>query len=422
MSQFVRRRTDDPALDAGDLLLRVGLTLLAVVVPVSVVLSRRALFTLIPVGAGIVLLGGSLLPHIHVRSRFRAMVLSTPGLSGMALLAWCAVSLFWTPFPFEAAERLWKLGGTLGLVAFTIALLPDRTKTSNLYLFPIGLAAAAATTVVTMLLSQAGPLAIQPEDATPERTAISLVVLVWPSIGALAVRDRWLAAALLAVAVTVATLAAWTSVALAALAAGALTFTAATWHPARVARVLGLVMPLLFLLAPGLPFVIGAPLQGLADRFGEQAPTLLDVSGSVQTWAAIVAAEPLRLVTGHGFDIIGPAAVSGFIPPPVPHSLLFEAWYELGIVGAVSAAVFSAGAFLSVGRASAIVAPFLLAELVAGFTVALWGADTTQLWWITFLGMATVAFVHVVRGQYRTDRPAVEVLTSTPATEASASP
>ncbi len=405
-----RRSSDDPALDAGDLLVRIGLAILAIVVPVSVVLSRRSLFSLIPIGAGILLVGGSLLPHVDVRRRFGTMLRSVPGLSGLALIAWCAVSLIWTPFPIDAAERLWKIGGTVALIAFTVSLLPQRTKTSNLYLFPIGLAAAAVTTVVAMVLSPGGLMSVQSEDATPERTAISLVVLVWPSIGALAVRDRWVAAALLAVGVTVATIAAWTSVALAALAVGALAFTAATWHPIRVAKALAVATPLLFLLAPLLPFVLGGPLGALANNLGERAPILLDVAGSVQTWMQVVKSDPLRLITGHGFDIMGVAAASGFLPAPVPRSLLFEAWYELGLVGAVTAAIFSCGAFLAIGTASPIVAPFLIAELAAGFTVAFWGADTTQLWWVTFLGVATIAFVHVVRGQYRTERPAVDVV------------
>lgn len=416
MSQFSRLGPDDPALDAGDLLVRIGLTILAVVVPVSVVLSRRALFTLIPVGVGVLLIGAALLPHVETRRRLQGMVLSVPGLSGIALLGWCALSLLWTPFAADAVERLWKLGGTVALVAFTVALVPDRTKTSNLYLFPIGLAAAAVATFAVTLLSPGGLLSIQIEDSVAERAAISLVILVWPAIGALAVRDRWVAAALLAVGVTVAAISAWTSVALAALAVGALAFTAASWHPARVARVMGAIAILLFLLAPALPFVIGIPLSFLAGRAGNQIPVLADVSGSVQNWASIVRSDPLRLLTGHGFDITGRAITSGFIPSPPPRSLLFESWYELGLVGATSAAVLASGAFLAVGRASAIVAPFLLAELAAAFTVALWGSDTTQLWWVTFLGVATVAFVHVVRGQYRTDRPAIDVLQPTPAT------
>ena len=183
------------------------------------------------------------------------------------------------------------------------------------------------------------------------------MVLVWPAIGSLAVRDRWMAAALLAVCVTLAAISAWTSVALAALAVGALTFAAATFQPTRVARALSILGPLLFLLAPALPFVIGGPLNMLAERFGPQSPVLFDVSGSVQNWAATVLSEPIRLLTGHGFDVTALAITSQHIPPPPPRSLLFEAWYELGLVGAVAAAVFTAGAFAAVGRASRSLRP-----------------------------------------------------------------
>jgi hypothetical protein len=412
MSQAAKRAFDDPAADAGELLVRIGLTVLAILVPVSVILSRRALFTLVPVGASLVVLGGILIPHVSLRQRLKPMLLSVPGLSGIALIAWCALSLIWTPFPVDAAERLWKSGGTLALIVLTVAVLPERSRTSNLYLFPIGLAAASILTAVAMVLQPQIFLAIQPEDSTPERAAISLVILVWPAIGALAVRDRWVAAAALAVVTMIAALAAWTSVALAALAVGALAFTAATWHPPRVARFMGILAIVLFLAAPAVALALAPSFAALTAKLGTTVPALLEVNASVQTWAAVTTAEPLRLITGHGFDISGRAIATEFIPSPAPRSILFEVWYELGIVGAAAYAILAGGAFLAVGRSSTTVAPFLLAELAAGSTVALWGADTTQLWWITSLGVGAVAFVHVIRGQYRTDRPAVPVLRS----------
>ena len=414
MSQLTSKAFDDPAADAGDFLVRIGLTTLAILVPISVILSRRALFTLVPVGASLVFIGGLLLPHVDLRQRLRPMFLSLPGISGLALLGWCILSLVWTPFPADAAQRLWKSGGTLALIALTISVLPERTRTSNLYLFPLGLAVASCLTVGVMLLRPEF-LAIQPEDSTPERAAISLVILVWPAIGALAVRDRWVASALVAVVVTVAAISAWTSVALAALAIGALTFTAATWHPARVARGMGALAIILFLLGPAIPLIIGGPFSTLASRFSEQIPVLTEVAQSVTNWGTITRSEPLRLITGHGFDMLSVAVSSEFIPRPPPRSLLFEVWYELGLVGAVAAAIFAAGAFAAVGRASSTVAPFLLAELAAGFTVALWGSDTTQLWWVTSLGVGAVAFVHVIRSQYRTERPVAVVLQARPA-------
>ena len=412
-----RKPFDDPATDAGDLLVRVGLAILAIMVPVSVVLSRRFLFTLVPIGTGLLLVGGTLLPHVKVRERLGIMGGSLVGLSGLALLGWCALSLAWTPFPADAAQRLWKTGGTVALAALTVSLLPERTRTSNIYLFPIGLAAAALTTIAVMLLTPDAFLAVQSGDSRPERAALTLVILVWPAIGALAVRDRWATAAAMAVVVTLAALSAWTSVALAALAVGALVFAIATWHPERVARIMGILAVLLFLFAPLLPYCLEKPFAAAADMLGGRIPTLIEVSRSVQNWADLVAAEPLRLITGHGFDITGHAVASGFIASPVPRSLLFEAWYELGVVGAVTAACLAGSAFTAVGRASATVAPFLLAELAAGFTVALWGLDTTQLWWVTFLGVGAVAFVHVIRGQYRTERPTAVLVRTEPVVE-----
>lgn len=412
MPQSLRKPIEDPAIDAGGFLLRVGLVILAIAVPVSVVLSRRALFSLVPIGTALVLIGGLMLPHTQFRGRLRQMGMSLTALSGLGLVAWCAVSLLWTPFPADAAARLWKTGGTVALVAVTVALLPERTRTSNMYLFPIGLAAAVVSTIAVMALSPQPFLAMQTGDSTPERAALTLVTLVWPAIGALAVRDRWLAAGAMAVAVAAAALAAWTSTALAALAIGALTFAIATFEPARVARVMGGLAVALLLLAPLLPFAMMAPLDAALDAgLGLKVPPLVEVAASVRIWADLVRTEPLRLVTGHGFDIMSHALASGFIPGPAPRSILFEVWYELGVVGAVLAATFAAGAFAAVGRASPTVAPFLLAELAAVATVALWGLDTTQLWWVTFLGVATLAFVHVVRGQYKTDRPAAPALT-----------
>ena len=73
-------------------------------------------------------------------------------------------------------------------------------------------------------------------DATLERAVVSLVVLVWPALGALAVRERWTSAALLVVGITLSAMAAWTPVALTALALGAVAFAVATLSPRRAGR------------------------------------------------------------------------------------------------------------------------------------------------------------------------------------------
>ncbi len=409
MQPSPQRRFDDPAADAALLLIRLGLTVLAFAVPLSAVVSRRALFSLLPVGAGLLLVAATLLPRPPAGRRLRQSLLSPAGLGGLALLAWSALSLIWTPFPVDAAQRWGKEAGTLVLVVLAAALLPERTRTSNLYLFPLGLAAAALATFLAALLGPQAFGAFRDLDSTLERAVISLVMLVWPAIGALAVRERWASAGWLAVGTTVAAIAAWTSVALAALALGAIVFAIATVNPARVGRVLGFVVAALFLLAPAWPLVFDPLAAGLADALGDRLPALIDVAQSLHVWATLVMTEPLRLVTGHGLDMATRAILAGFLPVEAPRSLLFETWYELGVVGAVAAAFLAGGGLIAAGRASPTVAPFLLAEITTGLVVAFWGPDTTQLWWITLLGVASLAFATVIRGQYRTDRPAARL-------------
>ncbi|WP_131194474.1 peptide ABC transporter permease [Lichenihabitans psoromatis] len=404
MPNSTQKFNEDPAEDAAVLLLRIGLAVLAMAVPISMVLSRRALFILVPIGAGLLLVAGLLLSDRSLLRRLRTTLLSTAGLSGLGLLAWSALSLVWSPVGIDAAERLAKIGGTLLLVIVTAAFLPERTRTSNLNLFPLGIVAAVAFTLATAL-GAPGAFSFQTDDSTLERAVVSLVVLVWPSLGALAIRDRWMAAGLIVVAVAVAAMAAWTSVALAALALGSLTFAIATIDPGRIGRLLGVVVAVLFLFAPAVPFGIGLLFKGLLALFGDRLPDLTTATETMRIWATIVVSEPVRLITGHGLDMATLAPLSGFLPPQTPKSLLFEIWYNFGVIGAVLAAVLSLSAFRIIGHLSPTVAPFVLAEFVAVLTIAFCGLDTTQLWWVTLLGVVALAFATVVRGQYRTSRP-----------------
>ena len=228
---------------------------------------------------------------------------------------------------------------------------------------------------------------------------------MWPSLGALAIRERWFSAAVIVIAVAIAAMAAWTSVALAALALGSIAFAVATTHPVRVGRVLGAVVAGLFLLGPAVPFAAGLILKGLTSVAGDRLPDLLSATVAVRVWADLVIREPMRLITGHGLGMTALAPLTGFLPPDTPKSLLFEVWYDFGLIGAVLAAMLMHTAFGVIGRLPPTVAPFVLAELVAVLTIAFHGLDTTQLWWMTLLGVAALAFTTVVRGQYRTNRP-----------------
>ncbi len=396
---------EDPAEDAAVLLLRIGLAVLALGVPVSTALSRRLLFILMPVGAALVLIAGVLLSDAPIRARLRDTFLSRSGLCGVGLIGWGVLSIVWSPVGPDASLRLAKVAGTLLLVIVTAAFLPERTRTSNMNLFPVGVLAAVFATIGTVLNVPGGALAAQADDSTLERAVVSLVVLVWPALGALAIRERWVSATVVVVCVAAAAITAWTSVALAALALGAFTFAVATLHPGRAGRVLGVAAAALFLLGPLVPFGAALVLKGLGTLAGDRLPDLTAVTLSMRVWADLVVREPVRLITGHGIGMAALAPSTGFLPPETPKSLLFEVWYDYGVIGAVLAAALLYGAFGVVGRLSPAVAPFVLAELVAALTIAFNGLDTTQLWWMTLLGLAALAFTTVVRGEIRTTRP-----------------
>ena len=128
--------------------------------------------------------------------------------------------------------------------------------------------------------------------------------------------------------------------------------------------------------------------------------------------------ESLRLITGHGLDTATRGVIAGFLPAATPHGVLFQVWYELGIVGACTSAVLVARAFIAAGRTPGAIAPFLLAGLVCGLTLAISGLSTAQLWWVTLLSVVAIAFAAVAKGQYRTVRPAAHVVNDAPPQQA----
>ncbi len=123
---------------------------------------------------------------------------------------------------------------------------------------------------------------------------MSLVILLWPAIGALALRERFIMAAALAVLVAVATLAGFSQIALAALMAAALTYVAAMSDPLRVARIMAI----------GLRFFFSArrssPLCSIPSWFCAHLP----IAGSIGVFSDLVVHEWPRFITGHGLEMV----------------------------------------------------------------------------------------------------------------------
>ncbi len=399
MASQLDRTPEYVAAKAGELLMRLGLAVLMIVLPVAAIYSRRLVFTLMPVAAGLIFIGATLTPGNSVTSDLKKALATPAVLAGFALIIWIAMSLVWTPLPKLAIEQFAKSIGTIALTFAVIAALPGRSRTSNLNLMPIGagFAAVAAATLV-LAVPASIPASVDLELSTLERASVGLVMLVWPALAALGVRQRWSLGGALAVAVTIAAVAVWTPAALAGMAAGALVFSLSTSNARRMSRILAVFFAVLILAAPLLVIV--------AERLLAVIPELPHgMPEPVIAWADLIRDAPGRLLTGYGYNTLSRALSSGFLTPVTPVNLAFEIWFELGLLGAAGAATVLAASFLAAGRTESHGAPFLLAGLCCALVIAFWGLATLQLWWVTLLGATAISFSCVLKGQVRDGRP-----------------
>jgi hypothetical protein len=388
---------EDPALLTAQLLLRIGFGVLAIAVPVTAAFYRRAPFVLLPFGAGLIIIAALLTrPDAAVR-RVGAAMRSPIGIAALFLGGWAALSLFWAPYHHDAGQRLFKTTLTIVVAAVTAACLPERMRLSSLYLIPIGVGAAGVMTFVSGLEgARSGSTDL--DMFTLERAAITLVVMAWPALAALAVRGRFRSAGGLAIVIAAAGIAARSPVSVVALGMGALAYAAARARPRRAFTILATASALVIFFAPALPFLI----RGFATVTAGGLPDWMQPVG---IWADLVYTYRTRLVTGHGLETVLHGIATGILPAHTPRSLLFAIWYELGLLGGATTAFLAARAFVSAGRSGPTVAPFLAAELLSGLVFSAVGHDPAQLWWLTLLGVVAICFAGVTKGQYRTTRP-----------------
>jgi hypothetical protein len=391
--------TADPAAAAAALLRRIGFTILMLALPVTALVGRRAVVILAPIAIVLLVIAAAIDGGARpVREELRRMAGSVAGLAGVLVLGWCLLSLVWTPFRGEASERLLNIAGTIAMAVTGHLVLPDRMRSANLYILPVGVGVAALLAIVLALTGG------DDEDAQNlERGLVVLALLVWPAASWLRSRGRDLESALLALLVALATVFAPPSLPLQGLAAGVVVFAIATASPPFGVRLTATVMALLLALAPLLPFVL-RPLA--AAWLGAAHP----VAASLDIWRAVILDEPARLITGHGFETALRGRFVGLLDPAAPSTLLFEVWYELGIVGALAGAVALYRSATRAGRDHPLLVPGILAAFATAFAFACLGIGTAQVWWFTALAVTILMFVAIERGQFRTTRPKAMLL------------
>jgi hypothetical protein len=394
---FGRSHLGNPASDAAQFLRRLAFILLLIITPAAQLVSHGLIYILFPIGVAILVIACVLVGGENAPRRMLAALIRNPlGISILFLAFWSGLSLLWTVFPSDAAPRLGRTLMTAGLAFVAVLSLPQRAKISNIYLLPIGIALTAAVTLPLVLI---GPDFFRegyaPDSILAHRCVVSLVLLVWPAIGALALREHFIKAALLALLVAAASLGAFLPIALAALMLGALTYAAAMSHPERVGKIMAVIFVVVFLGAP-----IFAALYYLVTNLAH-----LPASGPELVFAQLAVHEWPRLITGHGLDMVERGIEVGLLPQATPRSIIFMLWYELGVIGV--------GAFVAVlvftMRATALLphhaAPAYLATIVAGIVIALFGAETAQLWWLTLNSIAAIAVALLVKAHPRAKHP-----------------
>jgi hypothetical protein len=393
------RFSDTPAEASAKLLMRLGLAALFAGLPCAGIFWHGAIYVVLPVGAILILLGALLDSPPHARRRLRDAIVSPAGGAALLVALWAAASVIWTPFPAEAGERFLQFAGATSLAVLAAVYLPQKTKIVDFYLLPVGIAVASAATLALAYFDTPWFFGgFEFDETLYERATITAIVLVWPALGFLSLREHWVAAAILAVLVAGVALAAFAQIALLAMGVGAFTFAMAMSRPTQTARFFAWFFAPLILFSPVLPLLYRLVLWVTGfDPGAGSAPMLI--------WSELIVSHWPRLITGHGLDFMHRGLSLGYLPEATPRSLLLVLWLDFGVVGAAGFAVLVVQAFRVAGLLPAKSAPALLAGLVAILTIAILGIATSQIWWLTLLDCEAVAFALLVKGADRARRP-----------------
>lgn len=392
-------RAVDPAADAAALLRRLGFATLMLAVPIAAMLTRRAVVVLVPVGIALLVIAAALdSSHGGFRAGLRRLALSRAAAAGGLVLLWCALSLAWTPFTEPAAGRLLSIVATVGMALAGYLALPDRIRSADLYIIPVGAALASLAAIGLALFGTAGTAGMEAEGQSLERGLVVLVLFVWPAIAWLHSRGRQLEALGVALIVAAGAFLGPATMPVAALGVGAAVYAlTALWPRVGVAGT-ALATAGMLALAPFIP-VIGRPLVAFVSS------TNSGVYQSLSVWRGVMLSEPARLFTGHGFETALRGRFVGLLAPNAPSTLLFEAWYELGIVGALAGAAALYWSVRAAGREHPPLVPGVMAAFATVFAFACFGIGTAQMWWFTSIAALVLIFVAAERGQFRTTRP-----------------
>ena len=412
-----------PANDFAVFLMRLGFAILALAIPTVMPFSRRAIFILFPAGTIIILLA-SLLSAGSQDSNHKSVFLNPSAIALGFLVCWAALSLLWTPSLSEAALKLAKFSGTLLLLALVMSFILTHVRAADIYLIPASLALCAIFTqgqlVATYLsanlshneaaLAQLTSTGGDTEGSFLTRTTLTLTILLWPAMKVLVLRERYSLAGCLSCLIASVLFINGTGLILLSVLIGVLTLSLAVTDAQRTAFWLGLLGAMTFIAGPFAPLLVK---HAITHHLIANTVIIKPWTTPLLAWADIIRLDPLRVITGYGLDAsVSELHARSDFSIIAPSSLVFEIWFELGVLGALGMAMFIFLAARTVGQLNHYIAPYILANFATVIVLIVSGLVTTQLWWVTLLCTNLLMINAVIRGQKRILRPKAKILTA----------
>ncbi|MRI54463.1 O-antigen ligase domain-containing protein [Methylobacterium sp. DB1607] len=331
-------------------------------------------------------------------SRLVGPLRSPLGLAALAFLGWCLVSLAWSPFPGLWGRVLSEFLPTLAAAAILARLAPARLPSWALPL-GAGLLAAACLYIVASLA-----LGLAPQAWLGQRVALfmfnrpllTLLLLAGPLAAFLALRGYPLAAGALVAVTALAILRSISGAATLGLLAGGVMFAIGRLAPRHVALALAaLTLALAFALAP----VEGDILHRLMPEAAHERLTQSSSRARVaiaQSFGAAVAQAPW-IGSGYGMGLrFADVPAAQALEPEMramlavghPHNSFLQIWSELGLVGAILAALVAFLALRAVAALPRLLFAAALGLLGAAVAVMFVEHGAWQGWWTAGCGAA----------------------------------
>lgn len=333
-----------------------------------------------------------------VRAAWRTPV----GLAASGFIAWAAASVAWSE---ARGTSLFMLGEFLLPIAAALVLavtLPRRMPRAA----PTVLVCATAFACVVVNFELATDtawrrwLGVRFDPFIFNRPVLTFLTVSVPVLWLLSRTGQRRAAALLTALLAGTALSSNSGAAVLGLTVGAATYALARWAAPRnaVATAGGLLLAAIAL-AP----VTGDLLHGVLPTRVHDAMASANSRARVDIYRTFGAATALHPMAGAGFGVsprYGDTTAAARLPPHLremasvghPHNAALQIWVELGLIGALLAAVV-AGLVLRglAGLPPRRLAP-RLALMVGAAAVALVGHGAWQGWWAAALGAAVVWF------------------------------